>query len=242
MAQPTGPLSVYSLTKQEQDQAAEAFGAMLRRWRTINGWTQYTAANWAKEAGITAICHSGLSELERGLTKNPRVGVFLSLASLNALIAAQDFKGVRTRKLMDQLKSAKPILDGHGKPWGPEQFWACRAGVLEPPEWLAPPVTSPAPVLSAEQAEELCFGWAAQARRVARSYGAGRSGLERLRQRAPAADRRAWADVLEEQQSWKPEELAERWDAVASEWRPAIWLAEWEAELKDGSKVRPISA
>ena len=233
-------MSVYSLTKEQQDAAADEFGAMLRRWRLINGWTQYTAANWAKEAGLSAICHSGLSELERGLTKNPRVGLFLSLASLNALIHAQDWSGVHSRKLLDQLKTAKAITDDDGKPWGPEQFWSCRAGLLAPPDWLATPAHHPAPELSAEQAEQLCISWATAARRIARQTGAGRRGLDLLRQMAPAADRREWADVLDEQLIWLPEDLAQRWDPGASEWKPALWLQAWEAQLQ--SEVRPAAA
>ncbi len=235
-----GAMSVYSLTKEQQDAAADEFGAMLRRWRLMNGWTQYTAVNWAKEAGLTAICHSGLSELERGLTKNPRVGLFLSLASLNALVHAQDWSGVRSRKLLDQLKTSRAITDQDGNPWGPEQFWSCRAGLLAPPDWLAPPKHNPAPLLSAEQAEELCTSWATAARRIARQTGAGRRGLDQLRQMAPVASRRDWADVLDEQLIWTPEQLALGWDPAASEWQPALWLAQWEAELK--SEVRPSAA
>jgi hypothetical protein len=49
----------------------------------------------------------------------------------------------------------RAITDQDGNPWGPEQFWSCRAGLLAPPDWLAPPKHNPAPLLSAEQMEQV---------------------------------------------------------------------------------------
>ena len=112
--------STYSLVRQRQEEAAIEFGAMLRRWRKVNGWTQYTAKHWADEAGHTSGSHSGLSELERGLTRHPRSAVFLSLAEMNQRIADSDFKGVYTRELLDVLKGSRAITEPDGKPWGPD--------------------------------------------------------------------------------------------------------------------------
>ena len=95
---------------------------MLRRWREKNGWTQYTATNWAKESGPPLIKLSGLSELEQGKTLHPRTKTFFCLAQLNNRVAAKDFAGVRSRALLDQLKDSKPITCEDGRPWGPVEF------------------------------------------------------------------------------------------------------------------------
>ena len=223
--------TTFSRTKEQQAAAAVEFGAMLRRWRRLNGWTQYTSGRWAAEAGIDEIAHSGLSELERGLTKDPRVSLYMALATMNALVHAEDFRGVSTRRLIDQLKGSRAICDEHGAPWGPAEFWACRAGILEPPDWLQPVPVNPAPRLSTVDAEELCDEWASQARRAARKSGVGRAGLERAKTCAPAKERDRWADVLAQLDSYSPDDLAELWDGVESEWLPAQWLAAWKATL-----------
>jgi hypothetical protein len=232
MAQQDDPMTTtFSRTREQQAEAAVQFGAMLRRWRTINGWTQYTSGRWAAESGIDEIAHSGLSELERGLTKDPRVSKYMALATMNALVHAADFRGVTTRRLMDQLKGSRAICDEQGNPWGPAEFWACRAGLLAPPDWLAPVEANPAPQLSTIDAEELCDEWADQSRRAARKSGAGRAGLERARTFAPAKERDRWADVLAQIHTYSPDELAELWDPAESEWLPAQWLAAWKATL-----------
>jgi transcriptional regulator with XRE-family HTH domain len=225
--------TTYSLIKEAQDHAATEFGRMLRRWRKQNGWTQYTARRWADEAGLgDVIRHSGLSELERGITRSPRNVVFLSLANLNALVHQGDYKGVRSRDLLDQLKGTQAICDDTtGEPWQPEAFWACHAGLLLPPKALRAPVASPAPVLSDDQAAELCASWADQARDAARAAGAGPAQLMAAGGFAPARLRQRWAGVVLGLDAWTAAELAEQWDPDASEWRPAQWLAAWTESL-----------
>ncbi len=223
--------TIYGLTKQQQALAATEFGAMLRRWREFNGWSQYTCSNWAAESGIDEIAHSGLSELERGLTRDPRVSLYMALATVNSHIHAQNWRGVTSRKLMDQLKGSRAICSQDGQPWGPAEFFACRAGLLAPPDWLAAPPRNPAPLLSVIDAENLCDEWAYQARQAARDSGAGRAGLDQARTFAPARERDRWADVLARLHSYSPEELAGLWDEAESEWLPAQWLAAWKASL-----------
>jgi transcriptional regulator with XRE-family HTH domain len=225
--------TTYSLIKAAQDAAALEFGRMLRRWRKLNGWTQYTARRWADEAGLgEVIRHSGLSELERGITRSPRNVVFLSLANLNALIHQGDYKGVRSRDLLDQLKGSQAICDdATGEPWQPEDFWACHAGIKAPPDWLDLPLISPAPTLTADQAAELCASWADQAREAARAAGAGPAQLMAAGGFAPARLRQKWAGVVLGLDAFTADELAEQWDPEASEWRPAQWLAAWRESL-----------
>jgi transcriptional regulator with XRE-family HTH domain len=236
--------TTYSLIKQAQDQAATEFGRMLRRWRKLNGWTQYTARRWADEAGLgELIRHSGLSELERGITRSPRNVVFLSLANLNALVHQGDFKGVRSRDLLDQLKGSQAICDDTtGEPWQPEDFWACHAGIKAPPTWLDLPLISPAPTLTDDQAAKLCTSWADQARDAARAAGAGPAQLMAAGGVAPARLRQKWAGVVMGIGSFTADELAEQWDAEASEWRPAQWLAAWKESLTPAAPGGGVSS
>ena len=223
--------STYSLVRERQEEAALEFGAMLRRWRKANGWTQYTAKRWADEAGHASGSHSGLSELERGLTRHPRSAVFLGLAEMNQRIADQDFAGVRTRELLDQLKGSKAIASDDGTPWGPAEFWSCHAGLISSPAWLAPPALNPAPLLTAEQAADLCAAWAKQARELVLLSGGGSADLVRANGAAPTKARERWGAVLLGVGIYTPEELQEAWDAEASEWAPAQWLTTWAATL-----------
>ena len=235
--------TTYSLIKQQQDEAATEFGRMIRRWRKANGWTQYTAKRWADEAGLgELIRHSGLSELERGITRSPRNVVFLSLANLNRLVHEQQFKGVRSRDLLHQLKDSQAICDeSSGEPWGPEAFWLCHAGIKAPPAWLAAPAASPAPVLTDDQAADLCVAWADQAREAARAVGAGPAQLMAAGGFAPQRLRQKWAGVVLGLDAFTPAELAEQWDPDASEWKPAQWLATWRESLIPAARGGGVS-
>lgn len=225
-------MSTYSLIRASQAESARQFGLMLRRWRVANGWTQYTAKRWADEAGHPGLGHSGLSELENGLVKNPRAGVFLALGEQNARIAAQDFAGVRSRDLKDQLTGSLPIADDEtGTPWGPAEFWSCHAGLINPPGWLAPPAANPAPRLSEQAAADLCASWAEQARELVRSKGGKPADLLRAGAAAPAKHREQWGLVVMGLGAYTPEQLQAIWDEDASEWAPAQWLAAWGATL-----------
>ena len=228
--------STYSLIKEAQDAAAVEFGKMLRRWRGANGWTQYTAKRWADEAGLgELIRHNGLSELERGITRSPRNVVFLSLANLNRLVHDQQFKGVRSRDLLDQLKGSRAICGADGDPWGPAEFWSCHAGLLPVPDWLAPPPAHSMPELDDEQAAELCAGWGDQAREAVRAAGAGSAQLMAIGGHAPPRLRQRWQSVALGIDAFTAQDLAGLWDSAGGGWLPEQWLASWRASLSPTS-------
>jgi transcriptional regulator with XRE-family HTH domain len=233
--------STYSLIKEAQDAAAVEFGKLIRRWRERNNWTQYTAKRWADEAGLgDVIRHSGLSELERGITRSPRNVVFLSLANLNLLVHEQQFQGVRSRDLMDQLKGSRAICDETtGEPWGPGEFWTCHAGLLPPPDWLAPPPAHPRPELDDEQAAELCAGWGDQAREAARAAGAGGAQLMAIGGYAPPRLRQQWQGVALGIDVFTAQDLAGLWDPAGGGWLPEQWLTAWREALSGGGGVSP---
>ena len=223
--------------RENQEQSAVAFGAMLRRWRESNGWTQYTAARWADESGHQGISHSGLSELENGLTRHPRLAVFLALAEQNMRVAAADYSGVRTRALRDQLQDSRPITYPDGTPWGPADFWSCHAGLLGIPQWLGP-AANPAPTLTDEQAADLCRSWADRARALVREAGGGPADLLRVAGAAPVRHRQQWGLVVVGLATYSPAELTALWNPHASEWQPSQWLEAWAKSLADAGGGR----
>jgi transcriptional regulator with XRE-family HTH domain len=225
--------TTFSLIKEQQAAAGEQFGAVLRRWRIACGFTQYTIPKWIAEAGL-GLTISGISEIERGLTRHPRVSFYITIGAINRLLYEQDFRGLRSRDLIDQVKGGRAITDEDGRPWGAGDFWELRAGIKSPPDWLAPVSASPAPALTAEDAEALCAGWADQVRQLARAAGLGAAGMEQAQSVAPAEERDRWGEVLTGFGSYSPEDLAELWDPIASEWVPGQWVQEWRALLPNG--------
>lgn len=225
-------MSVREQVKEAQAEAAVAFGAMLRRWRERNGWTQYTALEWAAQAQppFTALPHSGLSELETGRTRNPRTPLFLYLGELNTRVAAADYRGVKTRQLKDQLIDSRPIVDAEGEPWGPAQFWECHAGLRAAPDWLLPVVPQPAPELTEAAAADLGDSWREQV--IEAGAAAGLRPFPSMAQFAkacPVQHREAIEDGLAA--GFTRDQVRSTWDPATGEWGPVAWIAKWRADL-----------
>ena len=217
----------YALIIEQRAQSAGEFGKMIRRWRERNGWTQYTAKSWAQEAGFALIGHSGVSELENGITKAPGIKVFLHLAEVNERVAARNYVGIRSRKLRDEIEGSMAIVDEQGQPWGPAMFWECFTGLRAIPEWLQADPGENRPVITDAGAAELSAQWAAAARDAIRAAGMRSSELTSAGQAAPVSRRPRWTDVVMGFEPYTAAELAELWDAQAATWLPATWLQRW---------------
>lgn len=216
-----------------QSEAAVEFGAMLRRWRERNGWTQYTAVEWAKQAKppFHALPHSGLSELETGKTRSPRAPLFIYLGELNARVAAADYRGVTARKILNELKDSQPIVDDDGTLWGPAQFWECHAGLRPAPSCLQPVPLAPAPDLTIDAACDLGDSW--RERVLIIGAAAGLRPLQAMAQFAktcPVSARDAIEDGMAA--GFSPGLVARCWDPVAAEWGPDQWISDWQETLK----------
>lgn len=111
------------------DAARQDFGLNLSRWRHLNGWTQDTAEQWAKEAGFAPIQNSQWSKMERGSQPKPGPLLFRCLGIVNTKLAEQDFRGIRTRKLLERVQRARPILDDDGEAWDGADFYAAFMGL-----------------------------------------------------------------------------------------------------------------
>jgi len=232
-------MSIRDQVRAAQAEAAVEFGAMLRRWRERMGWTQYTAIDWAAQAAepFTSLPHSGLSELENGKTKHPRTPLFLYLGELNARVAAGDYKGVSTRKVIDALKGSIPILDEHGEPWGPAEFWACFAGIKAIPDWLQPRPLTPAPELTMTAACDLGDGWREEVLRVGAAAGLRPlAAVGQFIRTCPASAREALEDGFAG--GFTVELVATCWDPEAGEWGPTAWIADWAQALAGRSAAQ----
>jgi len=218
--------SQYRLVEEVQAEAGRAFGRMLRRWRELNNWTQYTAERWATESGFIVLRHSNLSQLENGKGQ-PRFRTFLCLAETNRRLSIQDFSGVTSRELKDALVSAEPLTDDSGLLWGPAQFWECHHGLRAVPSKYQVVSVAP-PMLSADEASAKSKQWRARVLEAARA--AGLKPIEMLSQAAkvpPAAQRDHFQSVLTGLVEYTPDELMRLWDPAAATWLPELWVQRW---------------
>lgn len=107
---------------------------MLQRWRVLNGWTQYTAYKWGKEAGFAVMAPSTLSVFENAKAPKPRLESFFALGEINRRLAMKDFSGLTTQALKELVEAAEPLKGEGGRVWTPTDFWSCHAGLLAVPK------------------------------------------------------------------------------------------------------------
>ena len=126
-------MAQYRYDPELQEIIAARFGQMLRCWRERNGWTQYTAYNWAKAAGFAAMAPSTLSVMENGKAPKPRPETFFALAEINRRLVMQEFDGIADPALAQLVSQAKPLRGDDGRVWGPADFWSCHVGLVAVP-------------------------------------------------------------------------------------------------------------
>jgi transcriptional regulator with XRE-family HTH domain len=219
--------STYAHIIENQREHSKRFGAMLRRWRELNGWTQYTAEDWSREAGFIQYGHGSTSELENGKNGNPGPKCFLHLYEVNRRLAAEDYSGVTSRKLKDLLVGSRPILDEFGDPWTAGHWWGVHKGLHPIPDWLD---TTAAPSLTDEQAADLCAHWIDGLRELVRGGVATASQMSQAYLAAPVDRQERWHEVLLGLRPYSPDELGQLWDSKAEDWLPVLWIKAW-AEL-----------
>jgi transcriptional regulator with XRE-family HTH domain len=219
----------YRYIEAKQLEAGLQFGRMLRRWREMNHWTQYTAYKWAKEAGFEVMAPSTLSVFENGKAPKPRPESFFALAEINRRLAAQDFSGVRTRALKDLISQAQPLVDDEGQLWGPAEFWSCHLGLLPVPAAYQLPALPEQPRLDAAEAARLSEQWRSQLVHTAKQHGIGvMEALSSAAKAAPTGQRPAFQAVLAGFEVYTPEQLQGLWDGET--WLPQRWLEAWSSQ------------
>ena len=211
-----------------QLESRRAFGRMMLNWRLSNGWTQYTACEWAKVAGFEIISYGNLSVLEQGKAGELRQKAFFQLEELNRrLDHDKDLLAISDIKLRKLVENAKPILhENTNKPWDAVDFWSCYTGYLRvPPCYLS----SPAPTLSSKAAKELCNKWRHVFKVVLRqSMENGESAFDVLStfvNFAPAEMRSNFSAMLLGE-DYTPSQLQLLW--VDGQYLPGVWMREWD--------------
>lgn len=222
-------LSEYRYIEAKQLEAGQQFGRMLRRWRELNNWTQYTAYKWAKEAGFEVMAPSTLSVFENGKAPKPRPESFFALAEVNRRLAAKDVNGVRTHALKELISQAQPLVDDEGQVWGPAEFWSCHLGLLPVPNAYQTPELPAQPAVDEAEAARLSEQWRSELVQTAKQHGLGvMEALTSAAKAAPAKQRQSFQAVLAGFEAYTPAQLEGLWDGEA--WLPQRWLQEWASK------------
>jgi transcriptional regulator with XRE-family HTH domain len=212
-----------------QDSALKQFGAMLRRWRTINGWTQYTTSEWGKAAGFETPGPSNWSTMERGVSGNLKASTLFALGGLNAKIHSGELGITGNPELRALLEGSRAIETPDGKPWGPTEFWACSVGELEPPEWLRGVEVPPAPALNAAEVKVLVRGWRDHVARLINEYDLDPvDALQGAAAGLPRDERVRFRKVLTGAAEYSAKELRDGWDG---QWSPEKSIEAWAMQL-----------
>jgi transcriptional regulator with XRE-family HTH domain len=208
-----------------QSEARVAFGRMLRLWRERNGWTQYTVADWGKQAGFPAISYGNLSAIEQGKAGELRRPAFFQLAEVNQRLFKGELGAITDKELREKIKAGQPLLGADGQPWGPQELWSCYVGLQEVPEAYRQPQRGDAPRLSAAKARELSRRWREQ---VGEAIEARQldplQALQAIARLAPLAQRKQLRTVLSSFGDYSPVDLQQLWDG---EWLPQQWIDSW---------------
>lgn len=214
----------------DREAALKRFGRMLRVWRVRNNWTQYTASQWAKEAGFQAMAAGNLSNIEHGKAGNLRPSTIFQLADLNQRIANSEWGSVRSVDLRARLKEAQPIVDRDGRPWGPTEFWACSVGLLPVPPGLDEPDPDPAPGLSDDAARMMSMQWRGELQEVMLERKLDPlDALTELSRLLPQQYRRRFRQVMSVSGAhYSASELEELWE---NGWLPEIALHKWIMQI-----------
>ena len=148
---PIPSIPAYEVLLQQQEQSRGVFGRMLLNWRRRNGWTQYTACNWAEAIGEPSlvISYGNLSVIEQGKAGELRQRAFWQLWELNRRIVSGDWGRIGDAELRRKLEGATSLGDEAAPVWGPLEFWACYCGLRPVPPAFA---STPAPLTGTRQA------------------------------------------------------------------------------------------
>jgi transcriptional regulator with XRE-family HTH domain len=231
----------FAQIEERQAEARLAFGRMLRLWRERNGWTQYTVADWGKEAGFSAISYGNLSAIEQGKAGELRRPAFFQLADVNRRIAEQSWGRLKTQALKDKLKGATAIVDDDGTLWGPIELWSCYVGLRPVPTAFQPKPRPEAPPVALQEARALSQTWRELVSSAVdeRDLDAFETVQEIARQ-APLPLRKQLRTVLTSFGNYEPEQLKELWDG---EWLPERWIRAWLENLSPAAgESQPVAS
>jgi hypothetical protein len=213
----------YQEVLDRQLESRKAFGKMLLNWRLSNGWTQYTACKWAKEAGFEIISYGNLSVLEQGKAGELRHKAFFQLGEMNRRLNEQkDLLAIKDTHIRSLVEHAKPIMSDEDEVLGVVQLWSVYTGYLEVPRRYGSP---PAPLLTSKQAVEMCNKWRTRVQAALKLRGGDLTeSLSSLVNQTPHEHRARFSAVLLFD-NYTPGELQALWRD--GKYLPDVWLNEW---------------
>ena len=221
--------------EEKQAEARLVFGRMLRLWRERNGWTQYTVADWGKEASFPAISYGNLSAIEQGKAGELRRPAFFQIAEASQRLHESRYGTIRNKELRDKIKAGRPLLGDDGKPWGPQELWACYVGLQGVPEAYKVQPKPEAPALSAKEARELSSRWRESVGQAIDAHELDSfQALQAIARLAPLAHRKHLRKVLTSFGDYSPADLRELWDG---DWLPQQWIQTWQSGLSGGTET-----
>lgn len=220
-------LPTYQDVLDRQPECRRAFGEMLLNWRLSNGWTQYTACKWAKEAGFETISYGNLSVLEQGKAGELRQKAFFQLGELNRrLDHGKNLLAIKDIGLRSLVENARPLC-ALGITWNAVDFWSCYTGYIEVPAHYK---TSPAPIVLPKKAKELSDKWRSRLQAALRQRNAVPAALFfTLVNQAPDAERARFSEILLFD-SYTPAELQLLWRD--GRFLPDTWFDQWDAMVQ----------
>lgn len=214
----------YQEVLDRQLESRKAFGKMMLNWRLSNGWTQYTACKWAKEAGFEIISYGNLSVLEQGKAGELRQKAFFQLEELNRRLAwDKNLAGISDISLRSLVEKARPLECDKCGIWDAVDFWSCYTGYMDVPERYK---TAPPPLMPARAAKSLCNKWRTRFQMVLkRRGGVFTESFSTLVNQAPEEERARFSAVLLFD-DYTPGELQLLWRD--GKYLPEDWLNSWD--------------
>lgn len=211
------------MTEAEIQANKDRFGSMIRNWRIQQGWTQYTAHNWAKEAGFDTISYGNWSVIESGKSGELRFASFLQFEELFHRLYVKDYGSITDELTRKRVEGSQPICDMDGQPWDAVDLIACylgRKGV--PPELTVPQ----APSISDKALKALCSRWRRMVQQHAEASPNRTQALNRLIQLVPPEYDGGFYEMLMGF-DYTHQELARLW-VHTSIYKPEQWIHDWE--------------
>jgi transcriptional regulator with XRE-family HTH domain len=211
------------MTETEIQANKERFGSMIRNWRIQQGWTQYTAHNWAKEAGFDTISYGNWSVIESGKSGELRFASFLQFEELFRRLHERDYGSITDELTRKRVEDSKPILNSAGRPWDAVDLIACYLGRKDVPETLT---KAQAPTISDKALKALCSRWRRMVQQHAEASPNRTQALNRLIQLVPPECDGGFYEMLMGF-DYTHQELARLWVHTTT-YKPEQWIHDWE--------------
>lgn len=218
------------MTEAEIQANKDRFGSMIRNWRIQQGWTQYTAHDWAREVGFKTISYGNWSVIESGKSGELRFASFLQFEELFRRLHERDYGSITnelTRKRVEgaqPIRNTPPVAEMIGRPWNALDLIACYLRRKDVPEALTVPQ---APSISDKALKALCSRWRRMVQQHVEALGDRTKALNTLILRfVPDEHEQQFRELLMGF-DYSQQELARLW-VHTTVYKPEQWIHDWE--------------